>query len=563
MEAGLLDRPQLSPEQRERLTRMLEAQTVDRFRRGVLGAIAGATIVLGMALRTFPGERRILSGGFAVVVLLTTVARVLVGRPSLRRHTNAVLRALGTLNIVALAVMSARTGGFASPILPALFVVWGFGVVLSQMPAREFLILAFVQLGLLIALLYRLSPVPGSPGVFLAIAFLFAAVSALGGYLREQAQIRVFLASEALDAANRQLAHKERALIEVNEDLEQRVAEKVRERSRELAEALRRLSDHGDAGVLGSGDVVGGRVEIVRQLGHGGMGAVYLGKDLATGRRVAVKLMRSGSGRDFQQLRRFLAEAEAAAAISHPAVVRPLHVDVTPDGRIYHILEYAEGVSLDRRLEQGAVESGAAARLGAALADALAAAHAIGVIHRDVKPANVMLSTAPPGLRVLDFGLSKLVEDSASGAPGLTETHQRMGTPAYMSPEQIRDAAHVTVKTDVYSLGVTLHEMLAGRLPFLVPNVPGLYQAHLEQPPPPLERNAPTVSPDLAHLVGRCLDKQPSARPTASEVAHRLTALADRLGAPDVTAVAARELAALSDSEGANAATLPHPAQGS
>jgi serine/threonine-protein kinase len=362
-------------------------------------------------------------------------------------------------------------------------------------------------------------------------------------------------AYEELEERTAELKRAREDLLGLNTELEQRVAAQVleivqhardvdalnvqlraqvQERSRELAEALRGLS-HGavDTTTLRDGDVVGGRVRIQRWLGRGGMGTVYLGEDLLTGHTVAVKVMNPEVGKDPDVLARFLNEAAAAAAIDHPGIIKTLHVDVGDAGRLYQIMEYVDGQTLASVLTSGPLGVALAARVGAAIAGALAAAHARSIVHRDIKAANLILCRRAPGVRVLDFGLAKVLRDQRSvSSGGLTKAGDIMGTPEYMSPEQIRDFSQITPRSDVYSLGVVLHEMAAGRLPFSAAAPAGHLVAHLTQPPPDLRDVVADAPPAFANLVTACLAKEASDRPTAAELGSTLHALAEALGAP-------------------------------
>lgn len=354
-----------------------------------------------------------------------------------------------------------------------------------------------------------------------------------------------------LEERTEELRQTREALLRLNESLEQRVAaqveeilerarevealnvqlqQKVRERSRELALALRRLA--GEAGAkkaLGVNDLVGDRTRLLRLLGEGGMGRVFLGEDLLTGRKVAVKLMHPNAVGAASELARFFGEAGAAAAIAHPGVVKTLHVDVTEEGQVYQLMDYVDGKDLGTRCREEALPIAGCARIGAAIAEAVAAAHSAGVVHRDLKPGNIMLCSTGPGVRVLDFGISKVLDDAEVGA--LTQTGRMMGTPAYMSPEQVRDSKTVGGASDVYSLGVVLFELLAGRLPFGEASLEGCCAAHLYETAPDVRRWLPEVPAELAELLRRCLAKQAAARPTAAELAAALAKLADQLGA--------------------------------
>src|SRR5262249_36303743 len=209
----------------------------------------------------------------------------------------------------------------------------------------------------------------------------------------------------------------------------------VVDRSRDLLRALRAVSRVPTRERLDVGSVFADRVEIRGMLGRGGVGEVYLGEGRVTGRRVALKLMRRELTVSREALARFVSEAKAAAAVDHVAVVKTLHVDVSPEGRLYQLIEYVPGWTLEHELSCGRLDWAVACRLAAVIAGALAAAHRRGVVHRDVKPSNVMLTDAPPGVRLMDFGASKFVHED--DAMRLTADDQMLGTPLYMAPEQV------------------------------------------------------------------------------------------------------------------------------
>lgn len=404
----------------------------------------------------------------------------------------------------------------------------------------------------------------------------------LKGMLTEKARQERFWAAtnEALAQANQELAERSQELkaareqlLALNQELELRVAAqveeivsrsreiaqlnlqlqiKVQERSRELAIALAKLAQREECDFK-AGDVLDARVRIAHQIGRGGMGQVYRAEDLLTGQEVAVKIMRPESVGSPIELRRFIEEARNAAVISHPAIVRTLHLDVTPDGAAYQIMEYVRGVDLGQYLDQRVLAPGPAVRIAAALADVLASAHERGLIHRDVKPSNILLSWDEPGMRLLDFGLSKVVAFDAGLAPPLADSEsvpmtlagQIMGTPHYLSPEQIRDSRNITAAIDVYSLGATLFHMLAGKPPFFAQDMMSICVAHLSERAPDLRLWMPIIPDTLAELVIRCMAKSAAERPSARQLASELTALADALQAPNTASCALQALKSL------------------
>ncbi|MDQ3258913.1 MAG: serine/threonine protein kinase, partial [Acidobacteriota bacterium] len=226
-----------------------------------------------------------------------------------------------------------------------------------------------------------------------------------------------------------------------------------------------------DREVLSAGQSIS-HYEVISLIGEGGMGEVYLARDERLGRRVALKLLPARFTTDRERLRRFEREAQAASKLSHPNVCTIHEVGETDEGRHYIVIEYVEGVTLRERIAGGRLlHVNGVLDIGVQIATALAAAHEAGIIHRDIKPENVIIKR--DGLvKVLDFGLAKLTEhqqgvdlEAATRAQVKTRTGLVMGTPRYMSPEQARGFA-VDARTDIWSLGVVLYEMVTGRVPF-------------------------------------------------------------------------------------------------
>jgi serine/threonine-protein kinase len=299
--------------------------------------------------------------------------------------------------------------------------------------------------------------------------------------------------------------------------------------------ALAKLAQQKDAhGVLEKGMILGDRFVVEGAIGEGGMGAVYAGLDRTTGQRVAIKVVQASSSQELDALHRFLREASSAALVTHPAVVRMLHVDVSDDGMLFQVQELVDGVTLQQRVRMGQRwEAGAVARVGSVLCEALAAAHARGVVHRDVKPGNVMLTKDPPGLKLLDFGIAKLYEHALEGDAG-TRTGAILGTPAFMAPEQIDGTSEVVDRSDVYAVGVILFLLLTGKYPFGDATPRRMLLNHVLLRPPDVRELEASVPADLAEIVGRCLLKEPPERPEAAEIARALAAFADAHGAPEL-----------------------------
>jgi serine/threonine-protein kinase len=248
-----------------------------------------------------------------------------------------------------------------------------------------------------------------------------------------------------------------------------------------------------------------GPYRLLREIGGGGMGTVYEAEDTRLGRRVAVKLLPPEYSRDRRAKERFLREARAAAAVDHPNLCT-VHDVGESDGRLYIVLSFYEGETLRERIRCGPLPLAEARDVALQVARGLARAHEAGITHRDIKPANVML-TRRGEAKILDFGIARLKGDEVS----LTRTGASWGTPAYMSPEQARGEP-VDAHTDVWSLGVMLYELVAGRRPFGGESMEAVVSSTLTQKPEPLERIRPDVPPELARVVERALAKDPAER---------------------------------------------------
>lgn len=281
-----------------------------------------------------------------------------------------------------------------------------------------------------------------------------------------------------------------------------------------------------------------GPYRIVRLLGEGGMGAVYEARQKPLDRRVALKTLHPEYARNEEAVARFFNEAKVLSRLEHPSIVQVSDFGHAPDGTAYLVMEYLRGESLARRLltltGQGkrlAVVT--ALQLAWQVADILTVAHAQGIVHRDLKPDNLMMVADPiaPGgerVKVLDFGIAKLTDASDRGGVK-TDTQAVIGTPMYMSPEQCAGAGGVDAKTDVYSLGCVLYEMLGGRPPFIAEGAGQLVGMHLFREPTSLSEFAPKLPPKVAELVHLFLTKDKGKRPSMSEVADELGRLLSKI----------------------------------
>jgi TolB-like protein/tetratricopeptide (TPR) repeat protein len=310
-----------------------------------------------------------------------------------------------------------------------------------------------------------------------------------------------------------------------------------------------------------------GPYEILASIGAGGMGEVFRARDPRLGREVAIKVLTGGMAHDADRLARFQREARAVAALNHPHIVTIYSVEEC--GGIHFLtMELVEGHSLNRLIPEAGLPLEQIVEIGAALADALSAAHEKGIIHRDLKPANVMVSKEGR-VKVLDFGLAKDLRpasptDATQTLADKTEAGLAMGTPSYMSPEQVagRPLDH---RTDIFSLGVVLHEMATGRKPFAGDSTAELISAILRDVPLSVADLRPDASADLARIVRRCLEKDPRRRiQTARDVCNELRDLAPQASpntvlvpAPASRAVPVAESSMVRADEGFWVAVLP------
>lgn len=254
---------------------------------------------------------------------------------------------------------------------------------------------------------------------------------------------------------------------------------------------------------LDEGDTIG-PYRLVRRLGSGGMGVVWLARDPRLDRAVALKLLPPHRSADDAARRRLADEARAASALDHPGIAAIYDVGEAPAGGVFIAMAYYEGESLRRRIERGPLPVDEAVDLAAQIAEGLAAAHAAGIVHCDIKPGNLLITTAG-AVKIVDFGVARIPGPARQPGGGTG------GTPPYMSPEQVR-GDDVDERADVWALGVVLHEMLTGERPFWAADDEALALAILSVEAEPVRATRPGVPRRLAAVVTRCLEKDPAAR---------------------------------------------------
>jgi len=298
--------------------------------------------------------------------------------------------------------------------------------------------------------------------------------------------------------------------------------------------SLRRAARPSRSGSPDEDPMIGREVDHYRILGHlggGGMGVVYKAEDTRLQRTVALKFLPPAMTRDPLAKTRFLQEARAASALDHPNVCTVYDIGELDDGQLYLAMPAYDGETLKKRIERGPLPIEEAVDIAKQVAQGLSKAHRLGIVHRDIKPANLML-TGDGIVKILDFGLAKL-----AGSAGLTRAGFCVGTPSYMSPEQAR--GEVDQRTDLWSLGVVLYEMLTALLPFQAESDPGIVHAVIYEDPSPITRWRPEIPAALERIIDGLLKKDPGDRyPTAEHVLENLRSL----GGPPTRTLPSAEL---------------------
>ena len=261
-----------------------------------------------------------------------------------------------------------------------------------------------------------------------------------------------------------------------------------------------------------TGQMIKGRYQVIKKLGAGGMGTVYLAEQVAIGRRVALKVLHSSYATDEEFVRRFRHEARLAASLNHHNIITVYDFDQADEGSLFIAMEYVDGRSLSEVIRQeGPMDIGRAVRLGIQIVEGLEAAHRAGVIHRDIKPDNIMVTGMAENedVKLMDFGIARL-RDTGS-MTRLTRSGAIMGTPSYMAPEQI-EGGDVSEKTDIYALGIVLYEMLSGGVPFRASTPGSVLIKQLREVPVSLMKLRREVPAAVERVVMQALEKKPQKR---------------------------------------------------
>ena len=284
------------------------------------------------------------------------------------------------------------------------------------------------------------------------------------------------------------------------------------------------------------GEVIGGRYELEELVGSGGMSSVYRAHDRMLERKVALKILHSRLGEDDEYIERFRREARAVAQLAHPNIVTVIDRG-DDEGRQFIVFEYIDGKTLKEVIDAGGpLPVDEVLRLGGGIASGLAFAHGRGIVHRDVKPQNVLLN-GDGRAKVTDFGIARSLDVER----GVTETGTVLGTSNYIAPEQA-SGQQVDDRSDVYSLGVVLYELLTGEVPFPGESFVAVAMKHIHEPPPSVLERRPDAPPRLAGLVDAMLEKDHTLRPSMDQVVAELEAMQHGADGGDDTMVLRRPL---------------------
>lgn len=269
-------------------------------------------------------------------------------------------------------------------------------------------------------------------------------------------------------------------------------------------------------------EALGADFEIKQKLGKGSMATVWLAREKELGRLVAVKLLLPGRAKDETARKRFEREAKAVASLSHPHVAEVFRMGRLGDETPYLVMRFVKGRTMEERLAaEGRLPARLATEVLHGVASALAAAHAQGIVHRDVRPANVLWDEEREQAVLTDFGIAAILATSGEDSTRLTKTGQMVGDPRYLSPEQLRDE-DLTELSDMYAFGILGYELLTGEGPYEAKTNTQWITAHLSGEPKDIQRIRPDIDPGVAGLLRRCMNREPNHRPSAAAAADTL-----------------------------------------
>lgn len=312
---------------------------------------------------------------------------------------------------------------------------------------------------------------------------------------------------------------------------------------------------------LSEGQILAGKYRVERMLGSGGMGVVVAAVHIELDHKVAIKVLRSDFASNASVAERFRREARAACKIKSPHGAHVLDVGTTEDGLPYMVMEYLDGNDLAEELERtGCFSVEQAASFVLQAADAIAEAHHSGIIHRDLKPANLFLAARgeTKAVKVLDFGISKSLTDTNPQSPALTHTQALIGSPMYMSPEQLDSPRTVDERTDIWSLGVVLYELVSGHPPFMAEGIAGLIKQIVSEEPAPLSSLGIEAPAEFEAIIHKCLAKKRDNRfASVNELAQALAPYASAPMSAYQIAATTRRIGQLPQMELAESTTSP------
>jgi serine/threonine-protein kinase len=291
------------------------------------------------------------------------------------------------------------------------------------------------------------------------------------------------------------------------------------------------------------GQMLTDRYRIDERISEGGMGTVYRATHVLMDKRVAIKVLHPSLAADDKIVARFSREARAASRISHPHALNVTDFGESESGVVFLVMEYLDGRTLKEVIQsEGPMPLMRVVEIIRQVTGALDAAHTEGVVHRDLKSDNIMLMAAQNGsdwAKVLDFGIAKIKENTGKTDPGLTAPNLIIGTPQYMSPEQCSQASEIDSRSDIYSLGIIIYEMLTGHVPFMGDSPTAIMMKHLQEPPPSVLEERDDLPPQVGMVITSALAKRPEDRfQTAGELSEALTAAANGKAASAVSAAA-------------------------